>query len=79
LPTVAQPFREAGYHTAYLGKWHLGGSNQMVRIPEGERGGFDHRLGYENRNAQWDTEVHGSINSATEGSEDGEISLNLTS
>jgi len=64
-PTITAPFRDAGYHTAYFGKWHLGGSNQMVRIPAGERGGFDHWLGYENRNAQYDTEVHGT------GAEDG--------
>lgn len=60
LPTITQPLREAGYHTAYVGKWHLGGSNQMVHIPPEERAGFDYWLGYENRNAQWDTEVHGS-------------------
>lgn len=60
LPTITQPLKEAGYHTAYVGKWHLGGSNGMIRIPPGERGGFDYWLGYENRNAQWDTEVHGT-------------------
>jgi len=65
MRTITSPLREAGYHTAYVGKWHLGGSNEMKYIPEGERGGFDYWLGYENRNAQWDTDVHGT------GAEDG--------
>jgi arylsulfatase A-like enzyme len=60
LPTIADPFREAGYHTAYVGKWHLHGSNDDVFIPEGARGHFDYWVGYENRNAQYDTWVHGS-------------------
>ncbi len=59
LPTITQPFREAGYHTAYIGKWHLAGSNHQVRVEPECRGGFDHWLGYENRNAQYDTTVHG--------------------
>lgn len=59
-PTIAQAFREADYHTAYVGKWHLHGSNDDVRIPPEARGGFDYWLGYENRNAQYDTYVHGS-------------------
>lgn len=25
LPSVARPFRDAGYRTVYAGKWHLGG------------------------------------------------------
>ena len=40
-PTIAQPFVAAGYHTAYVGKWHLGGSNREHFIPPEERGGFD--------------------------------------
>jgi arylsulfatase A-like enzyme len=59
-PTIAQPFRNAGYHTAYFGKWHLHGSNSDVYIPPTARGGFDHWVGYENRNAQYDTAVFGT-------------------
>ncbi|MEM6391221.1 MAG: sulfatase [Planctomycetota bacterium] len=59
-PTIAHAFRDAGYHTAYFGKWHLHGSNGDVYIPPDARGGFDHWIGYENRNAQYDTDVHGT-------------------
>ncbi len=65
MPTLAQPLREAGYHTAYFGKWHLdgfkekGGRAAMHIVPEERRGGFDQWLGYENNNSQWDCWVHG--------------------
>lgn len=64
-PTVAQPFKEAGYHTAWFGKWHLGGWHERdgraafyITKPE-QRGGFDQWVGYENNNSQWDSWVHG--------------------
>ena len=67
LPTVATAFRDAGYRTAYFGKWHVDGrenrsegersGKQFVR-PE-RRGDFETWLGYENNNAQWDCWVHG--------------------
>jgi arylsulfatase A-like enzyme len=64
-PTVAQPFREAGYHTAYFGKWHLSGWKERdgraamyITNPE-QRGGFDTWVGYDNNNSQWDSWVHG--------------------
>lgn len=59
-PTVARAFNEAGYHTAWVGKWHLYGSNQSPVIPPTHRGGFRYWLGYENNNKQNDTMVHGS-------------------
>ncbi len=64
-PTVAQPFKEAGYHTAYFGKWHMDGFNErngraaMHIVPPERRGGFDTWVGYENNNAQYDCWVHG--------------------
>ena len=64
-PTLAQPLREAGYHTAYFGKWHLDGFSEregraaLHHIPRERRGGFDEWLGYENNNSQWDCHVHG--------------------
>ena len=64
-PTLAQPLREAGYHTAYFGKWHLDGFNEregragLHHIAPSRRGGFDQWLGYENNNSPWDCHVHG--------------------
>ncbi|HUZ45244.1 MAG TPA: sulfatase [Terriglobia bacterium] len=64
-PTIAQPFHEAGYQTAYFGKWHVDGFKEqngrtaMHIVPPDRRGGFDEWIGYENNNSQWDCWVHG--------------------
>ena len=58
-PTIADAFNEAGYRTAYFGKWHLGGANRMIYVPREERGRFQIWIGYENNNAQYDCWVHG--------------------
>ncbi len=69
-PTIAQPFKEAGYHTAYFGKWHVDGFHEsegraaMHIIPPERRGGFDLWVGYENNNSQWDCWVHGGAGDA---------------
>ncbi|HWL54807.1 MAG TPA: sulfatase [Chthoniobacteraceae bacterium] len=61
LPTIAAPFREAGYHTAWIGKWHLDGSNSREHyVPPERRGGFDYWMGYENNNNQNEVFVYGS-------------------
>ena len=63
--TIAHVFNDAGYHTAYFGKWHLdgfherGGRAAMHIVPPEHRGGFQQWIGYENNNSQWDTWVHG--------------------
>src|SRR5215471_18292654 len=63
--TIAATFREAGYLTAYFGKWHLDGFHErdgraaMHIVPPERRGGFDVWIGYENNNSQWDCWVHG--------------------
>jgi arylsulfatase A-like enzyme len=65
MPTLAHPLKEAGYHTAYFGKWHLDGMKERAGrvgtrvVPRDRRGGFDVWLGYENNNAPWDCYVHG--------------------
>ncbi|MGF1484855.1 MAG: sulfatase [Opitutales bacterium] len=59
-PTIAQPFKDAGYHTAYIGKWHLGGSNAEHIIPENERGGFDYWMGFETGNQPYNCPIHGT-------------------
>ncbi|MEX0775049.1 MAG: sulfatase [Phycisphaeraceae bacterium] len=63
--TIAHAFKDAGYHTAWFGKWHVDGWHErdgrgaLHRILPERRGGFDQWLGYENNNAQWDCWVHG--------------------
>ncbi len=64
-PTVATAFKEAGYRTAYFGKWHLDGFHEREGraawhiVPPERRGDFDEWTGYENNNSQWDCWVHG--------------------
>ena len=67
MPTIATAFHEAGYRTAYFGKWHLDGFHErsgrgaMHIVPPERRGGFDHWVGYENNNSPWDSWVHGGV------------------
>lgn len=49
--TIGKAFQQSGYHTAYIGKWHLGGTRA-------EPFGFDHSLIWERTNAHWDTSVY---------------------
>ncbi len=61
IPTVANPFNEAGYHTAYVGKWHVDGSNSREHyVPQDRRGNFQYWMGYENNNNQHEVYVYGS-------------------
>jgi len=63
--TVAHAFNDAGYDTAWFGKWHLDGWSERKgraafhHIPRERRGGFKTWMGYENNNAQFDCYVHG--------------------
>ena len=41
-PTLARSFREAGYRTGYIGKWHLASGEP---VGPGERGGYESWLG----------------------------------
>lgn len=41
-PTMGEIFRDNGYMTGYVGKWHLFGEGRMNFIPEEERFGFDY-------------------------------------
>ncbi|MCY3945182.1 MAG: sulfatase [Anaerolineaceae bacterium] len=65
LPTVATAFNEAGYHTAWYGKWHIDGAQERERrtamhiIPPERRGQFQKWIGYENNAPQFDCWVHG--------------------
>lgn len=42
VPTLGSSFREAGYRTGYIGKWHLASSNP---VPVEQRGGYETWLG----------------------------------
>ena len=69
IPTVAHAFEAAGYHTAYVGKWHLDGGNFPTHhVPPERRGGFRYWMGYENNNNQHECYVYGT---------DGEAPLRL--
>ena len=65
MPTVAQPFNQAGYATGWFGKWHVDGFKEgsaraaFHRVPQSRRGGFSEWIGYENNNSQFDCWVHG--------------------
>lgn len=61
LPTISEPFRQAGYHTAWVGKWHLDGTNSRVQYVAPERrGGFDYWMGYEFNDHQNEVHVYGT-------------------
>lgn len=63
--TIAHVFDDAGYHTAWFGKWHVDGAAERDGraafwiVPPERRGGFHEWVGYENNNSQWDCWVHG--------------------
>ena len=60
LPTITDAFNQSGYHTAWIGKWHLDGSNSSDHyVPRDRRGGFAFWRGYENNNAQEECYVYG--------------------
>ncbi|HNS20744.1 MAG TPA: sulfatase [Sedimentisphaerales bacterium] len=39
--SLAEVYRQAGYDTAYIGKWHLDGNRRSAFIPRERRQGFD--------------------------------------
>ena len=49
--TIGKAFQQAGYHTGYIGKWHLGGDRA-------EPFGFDHSLIWDRTNAHWDESIY---------------------
>ena len=45
LPSLADCFRDGGYHTGYIGKWHLAPDSGVGAAPESSRGGYEYWLG----------------------------------
>ncbi len=42
LPSFGKQFKEMGYDTAWVGKWHVDGHHRYGHIPEERRHGFDY-------------------------------------
>ncbi|GHO63841.1 acetylglucosamine-6-sulfatase [Ktedonobacter sp. SOSP1-52] len=62
--TLAHAFKDAGYTTGYIGKWHLGSADPVV---EDERGGYDYWLAsniLEFTSRPYDTVVYNNENQA---------------
>ena len=76
IPTIATAFQDAGYHTAWIGKWHLDGSNSSEHyVPPDRRGGFAFWRGYENNNAQEDCYVYGGYTDPGDPRHDAELEI----
>jgi len=45
LPTLANYFNDAGYHTGYIGKWHLASDQHHGAVPRELQGGYQTWLG----------------------------------
>jgi arylsulfatase A-like enzyme len=55
--TFADVLSDAGYHTAWIGKWHLSDTPHRP-VPPSFQGGFDHWRGFSVRNAPFDTDYY---------------------
>ncbi|MFW5830474.1 MAG: sulfatase, partial [Planctomycetota bacterium] len=42
LPSLGKHFADAGYETAWVGKWHVDGNGRGAHIPRERRHGFEH-------------------------------------
>ena len=76
--TLAHTFRDHGYRTCYVGKWHLDGARPELDpsehrsprtrlIPPHRRGGFEDWWAYENNNRPFDCLVHTDAGQTPEG------------
>jgi arylsulfatase A-like enzyme len=61
IPTIANAYNDAGYHTAYVGKWHVDGTNDRDHyVPPDRRGGFHYWMGNDAANNQHEHYVFGT-------------------
>jgi len=51
-PSFPVELQKAGYHTAFIGKWHMGGENDMPRP------GFDHWISFKGQGSYMDPEIN---------------------
>ena len=52
IPTFPQELQKGGYHTGFVGKWHMGGSNDMPRP------GFDYWASFKGQGAYTNPEMN---------------------
>ncbi|MCZ6677715.1 MAG: sulfatase [Candidatus Poribacteria bacterium] len=57
---IAQVFKEAGYQTGYIGKWHLGGMPRDKFMTAEMRFGFDYWAGWNCHHNYFDAQYHDS-------------------
>lgn len=54
---LAEYFRDAGYRTGYVGKWHLEGGPKPGFVPPHRRFGFEHFIGF-NRGHEYQSSIY---------------------
>lgn len=58
LRSFAKAIKKQGYHTAYIGKWHLDGNGRKVYIPKERRLGYDHWQALECTHAYFNSQYY---------------------
>lgn len=56
--TFGHEFNDNGFHTGYIGKWHLADVGRNRPVPKRFQGGFEHWRGFELKNDPFDTSYY---------------------